>query len=330
MIHMVLCGGHGSRLWPLSTRACPKPFCRIVDDLSMFQQTIVRNRMLCENTLIVANDKHSRLVRGQLEEIGCKTARFIWESSARNTAPAIALACLSLSPEELVLVTPSDHTLEPKILYRKSILEARKHAELNYIVTFGCHPLEPHEGYGYIQAERSDVISFLEKPSSTQAKQCLKEGNWYWNTGIYLFKAGVLLQELQRYAPDLWEACLTVYEERRCLAEKQVFFSKMEHIPEMSIDRAVMEHSERLKMVEMKADWSDLGSFEALAAHLYRHNEINTDHGCQVRMNADNNVVITSKKKVVLIDVENIIVIETDEGLLISKRGSSHKIKDIL
>lgn len=264
MIHLVLCGGHGRRLWPISNQACPKPFLRFADQPSMFQQTIQRNQLLCEETIVVANERHAALALSQLDEIP-SSMKFLWESSARDTAAAIALACFGIQPDEIVLVTPSDHWIEQQEEYDKTMLRAIEFAKQNHIAAIGVRPTRPYEGYGYIRAEGEEVISFCEKPETDQAAVFLKQSNWFWNSGIYCFKAGVLLDELRHYSPSIWESCKSVYQQEKVLAFNQFSYPGMDCIYEESIDRAVMQKSSRLKMVLLGTGWSDLGSFEELA-----------------------------------------------------------------
>lgn len=328
MIHLILCGGIGERLWPVSTPDRPKPFCRLPDGASMFQRTVARNRPAADRLLVAANEKHSPLVMKDLEEIGCANAEVMWESAARNTAAAVALACRAVHPDELVLVTPSDHLLEPESLYQAAIIQAIPLAERNAIVTFGVRPTSPNEGYGYIRSEGADVAAFCEKPPLEKAADWLRDGSSFWNSGIYLFKAGVLLEELQTHAPRIREACEQVYLNRVRLTENQIYFPGMYDIPEESIDRAVMERSGRLKMVILEARWSDLGSFETLAALLPLNKEGNTDRPGLLYVDSSNNVVMAEKKLVALIDVDDLMIIETDEALLVCRKGSSYKIKN--
>lgn len=328
MIHLILCGGHGRRLWPLSNDECPKSFLKFGSQPSMFQQTILRNRLLCDKTVVVANERHSSLAIGQAEEIQCGHIEFLWESSARDTAAAIALACFGFKPEEIVLVTPSDHWIEEQEVYDKAVLRAIEIAKKNYITAIGIKPT--HEEFGYMRAEGEDVISFCEKPKADQAADFLKEGNYFWNSGIYCFKAGILLEEFRIHVPSIWKSCESVYQKQIQLASNQFSYPGMENLIEESIDRAVIQQSNRLKMVMLETGWSDLGSFEELAEVYEQSAEWNSGESEILQFQSRSNVVLSDSVTVALIDVEDLIIIASKDGILISKRGSSHKVKHVL
>lgn len=330
MIHLVLCGGNGRRLWPLSNQDCPKPFLRFANLPSMFQQSIQRNRLFGKNTIIVANKRHAALTLRQSAEVQGNHVQFIWESSTRDTAAAIALACFGLLSDEIVLVTPADHWIEQQEEYDKTIWRAIEIANENHLAAIGIIPTRSYEEYGYIRAEGEEVISFCEKPRVDQAVDFLSEKNWYWNSGIYCFKAGILLEELQKHAPSTWECIKSIYQKRIELSSNQFYYPDMDCIPEMSIDRAVIEHSKRLKMVLLQTGWSDIGSFEDLAKYNRQSTEELMKESEILQLQSINNVVLSDGIPIALIDVDDLIIVASNNGILISKRGSSHKVKQLL
>lgn len=328
MIHLVLCGGNGRRLWPLSNQDWPKSFLRFANQPSMFQQTIKRNRLFSKKTLVIANERHAAQALSQSGE--ANPIKFLWESSARNTAAAIALACLGLQPDEIVLVTPCDHWIEHQEDYDKTIRRAIEIANQNHIAVIGVMPTRPYEEYGYIRAEGEQVISFCEKPKVDQIVDFLNERNWFWNSGIYCFKAGILLEELHRHSLPIWESSKRVNEKRIELASNQTYYPDMDCILEESIDRAVIEKSSRLKMVLLQTSWSDIGSFEDLARFYQQSTDVLSKESNTFQFQSNNNVVLADSIPIALIDVNDLIVVATKEGILISKRGSSHKVKHLV
>ncbi|MGO4272306.1 mannose-1-phosphate guanylyltransferase [Paenibacillus sp. TAF58] len=329
MIHLILCGGHGRRLWPLSNGECPKSFLKFGSQPSIFQQTILRNRPLCDKLVVVANERHSSLAIGQAEEIQCGHNKFLWESSARDTAAAIALACFGLQPDEIVLMTPSDHWIDQQEEYDKAVERATEIAKQNYIAAISIRPTRPYEGYGYIRAEGEDVISFCEKPRVDQAVEFLKKSNWFWNSGIYCFKAGVLLEELRNHSHSIWEGSKSVYEKQAVRSSNQFSYPDMDCIPEESIDSAVIQKCNRLKMVLLQTGWSDIGTLEDLAEYFRHTRVVSSEKPGIFQFQSSNNVVLSDSMSVALIDVEDLIIVASKNGILISKRGSSHKVKHV-
>jgi len=191
MTNIILCGGNGTRLWPLSRTLMPKQFVKLFEERSLFQLTVERNAKVCNSQFIVSNAEQYFLALDQLEELHKTKNRYLLEPVGRNTAPAIALACLSLDPEEVVLVTPSDHLIKNETAYIKVIEKAKVLANENHLVTFGITPTFAETGFGYIEADNYEVKAFHEKPDSKTATDYLNAGNYYWNSGMFCFKAGV-------------------------------------------------------------------------------------------------------------------------------------------
>ena len=224
MTNIILCGGSGTRLWPISRTLMPKQFVKLFDDKSLFQLTVERNTKVCDKQFIVSNTEQYFLAYDQLEEesaFDIQNATFLLEPIGRNTAPAIALACMNLDPEEIVLVTPSDHLIKDEAAYMKAVKRAKELAKENNLVTFGITPDYPETGYGYIEAEGEDVKSFKEKPDIETAKEYIQKGNYYWNSGMFCFKAGVFLEELQKYSPEIYQTCQTALGSNASTLHKQ-------------------------------------------------------------------------------------------------------------
>lgn len=336
MINILLCGGSGTRLWPLSRTMLPKQFVRLFDGHSLFQQTILRNQPLCQESLIVSNTEQFFLAVDQLEQLQTSSTKFLLEPVGRNTAPAIALACLSLDEDELVLVTSSDHLIKNQQAYEEAVLEAKQLAQQNYLVTFGIKPSYPETGYGYIEANNNDVLSFKEKPSKKVAASYIEQGNYYWNSGMFCFKAGVFLSELEKHSPEIYQACKKAMPSDRHM-EINIDLAAMQKIPEDSIDYAVMEKSDKVKVVACDMGWSDLGSYDAL------YDEFKTDKNENAIIERDkegtaepicidstDNLVVSGDRQIALIDVNDLLVVDTSDALLISKKGSSQKVKQVV
>ncbi len=340
MKNIILCGGNGTRLWPVSRTLMPKQFVKLFNGQSLFQLTVERNNKLCDNNYIISNTEQYFLAIDQLEEdkkYNFQKAKFLLEPVGRNTAPAIALACFDLDPNEVILVTPSDHLIKDEAEYEKVLLEAKRLAEEDNLVTFGITPEFPETGFGYIEAtlpsdgfpldtretkakyeskvQGVEVKAFHEKPDFERATKYLEAENYYWNSGMFCFKAGIFLDELKKYSPDIYEASKTAFGNKIDLQETQVRIKMddMLNIPDESIDYAVMEKSKIVKVIPSDIKWSDVGSFDALADEL---------------PNDESNNFVLTKKQTELIDVEDLIVVDTEDALLISKKGSSQKIKE--
>ena len=268
MTNIILCGGSGTRLWPLSRTLMPKQFVKLFKDESLFQKTVERNQQTCNTQFIVSNAEQYFLAIDQIEEhnqdhskTNIKNTKFLLEPVGRNTAPAIALACLVLDPEEIILVTPSDHLIKDETAYLEAVRKAKVLAKNNNLVTFGITPQYPETGFGYIEAKGEDVLSFKEKPDAVTAQAYLDAGNYYWNSGMFCFKAGIFLEELQKHSPAIYEASKAAFENKPPITNHQLRITHefMSAIPEESIDYAVMEKSNKVKVIPSNIDWSDLG-----------------------------------------------------------------------
>ena len=314
MINLILCGGSGTRLWPISRSLMPKQFARLFDGASLFQRTVKTNSRICSAQYIVSNAEQYFLAKDQLEEVGANDVRFLLEPVGRNTAPAIALACLGLDPEDVVLVSPSDHVK-------------------GFMVTFGITPTGPETGYGYIEANGDDVKRFVEKPDLETAKKYVASGRFFWNSGIFCFKASTFLDELSTYSPDILTAAKIAFanakkENKDALV--RVDHDDMMNIPSNSIDYAVMEKSAKVKVVPSDIGWSDLGAFDSLYGefdHDENGNNVNAKH---LAIGSKNSLVLGGQRQICTIDLDNMLIVDTPDALLVAPLASSQKVKKVV
>lgn len=314
--HVILTGGVGSRLWPLSRRSQPKQYLEMFEGKSLFEMTVDRNSHLADKVMVVGNvDNHG--LSGRVMNKSKTTYINIVEATPRNTAAAIAFAAFASNPEDILIVTPSDHIIEKMEDYNKAINEAVLKAKDGFIVTFGIIPTKPETGYGYIESKGDKVVSFREKPNETTAKNFIARGNFLWNSGMFCFKAGVLLDELKQFEPDVYEKSKSVWE-----ASKEGFLNlelSLE-IPSISVDYAVMERSKKIKVVPAAFSWSDLGSFESVYDYLVSKGHSIDNNG---------NMVIGTEKYTAFLGLKNTIFIYTDTANLILQKENSQDVKDL-
>jgi len=331
MINLILCGGAGTRLWPVSRSLMPKQFVRLFGGESLFQKTVARNQTVCKGQYVVSNVDQYFLALDQLHSAGVRQGQFVLEPVGRNTAPAIALACLTLPSETLVLVTPSDHLVKNADAYSKVLARAKVLAEDGFLVTFGIKPDAPEIGFGYIEAKGEEVVRFIEKPSLERAQEYVASGNFYWNSGMFCFQAGVFLDELKRLAPDMYSACQQALEtaDREGLVVRP-HLDDMKLIPSNSIDYAVMEKSDKVRVVPSDIAWSDLGSFDSMYHELPVDVNGNTDGQRHISVDSHNNLILSRHRQVATIDLENMMVVDTPDALLVAPRSSSQKVKAVV
>jgi mannose-1-phosphate guanylyltransferase len=330
MTNLILCGGSGTRLWPISRTLMPKQFVKLFSDKSLFQLTVERNSKLCDGQMIVSSADQYFLALDQLEELNKTNNSYLLEPIARNTAPAIALASMALEYDEIVLVTPSDHLITNESAYANVVARAKKLALQDYLVTFGITPTFPETGFGYIEANGEEVMSFKEKPNMLTATQYLNAGNYYWNSGMFCFKAGVFLDELAKYSSDMHQTCKIAYANANKDSIIRIKHDDMSAITEDSIDYAVMEKSDRVKVIASDIGWSDVGSFDALYDEMSKDENGNTTNPNHISIDSRNNLVYGNERQIATVDVEDLIIIDTGDALLISKKGSSQKVKKVV
>jgi len=333
MTNIILCGGNGTRLWPISRTLMPKQFVKLFDDKSLFQLTVERNSKVCDSQFIVSNTEQYFLALDQLEELHKTNNRYLLEPIGRNTAPAIALACMALDKDEIVLVTPSDHLIKDENEYEKVLQKAKELAQENNLVTFGITPSFAETGFGYIEAENFNVRAFHEKPNHETATEYVEAGNYYWNSGMFMFKAGVFLEELKKYSPKIYEMSKQALTNDALASSNDMIRIKhdvMQNIPEDSIDYAVMEKSQKVKVVPSNIKWSDVGSFDSLYDELPKDENNNTKNEKYIQIDSKNNLIYGSDRYIATVDVDDMIVVDTGDALLISKKGSSQKVKQVV
>lgn len=314
IINVILSGGVGSRLWPLSRKSRPKQYIPLFEAQSLFELTVARNQGVVDQTLMVGSILNVDLAKDFLPK---DTSQTIIEATPRNTAAAIAFAAFSCSPDDILIVTPSDHLIEGQDAYEEILKEAIKLAKQDYLVTFGIKPNKPETGYGYIEYDGNDVLSFREKPNLETAKEFLKKGNFLWNSGIFCFKASVYLEELFRFEPKVFRASKEAFASAHdgALSEELSF-----KIPSKSIDYAVMERSERIKVLPSSFNWSDMGSYDSLYDYLNSKGHPVDDKG---------NMVIGTDKSVSFLGVQNTILVHTEDALLVVQKEVAQEVKHL-
>jgi mannose-1-phosphate guanylyltransferase len=332
MVNLLLCGGQGSRLWPVSREDHPKQFCKLIGERSLFQETLLRNINLCEKTIAVTNYNYFSLVKSQIDELNISNnIEFILEPVGRNTAPAITIACLGISNDDIVFVTPSDHYIKDGENYQKLLEKAKMFAEADYLITFGIKPARPETKFGYIETNSESVISFHEKPDEKTAHKYFKSGNYFWNSGMFVFKAGIFLDQINEHSKEIFNASKEAFDNKTTDGNViTIQKSDMEKIPANSIDYAVMEKSNKIKMLVFTKDWLDIGSFEAIYEISKHDINGNVSSLQNILSGSKNNLVISENRTIILIDTDDLIVVDTANALLISKMGTSHKIKGLL
>lgn len=314
IINVILSGGVGSRLWPLSRKARPKQYLPIFNGKSLFELTIERNQKVCDHLILVGSVQNIDLAK---EDLAATSHEIIVEAVPRNTAAAIAFAAFAASADDILIVTPSDHLIEGEEQYLQAIKRGIEFARDGHLVTFGINPVKPETGYGYIESEGNDVLSFREKPNYETAKEFLKRGNFLWNSGIFCFKASVYLQELERFDPKLYAAAKIAFE---ASVDAVLDVELSNKIPSKSVDYAIMERSDSIKVVPSFFQWSDMGSFDSLYDYLTAKEHPVDEEG---------NIVIGGDKHTVFLGVQNCIVVNTDDAVLVLNKASAQEVKGV-
>ena len=340
MIPVILSGGSGSRLWPLSRKNKPKQFLTLFNDSSMFQSTLTRLNGLdsLEAPLIVCNNEHRFMVAEQLQEIGLDANGIILEPCARNTAPAIALAALKAmdkGEDPLLLILAADHLISDVAAFHKAIEQARILAEQDKLVTFGIQPQSAHTGYGYIEAEEksqpSSVKRFIEKPDLATAESYLSAGNFFWNSGMFLFKASAYIKELARFSPEMLSACKQSLEKAVIdLDFVRVDPELFEQSPSDSIDYAVMEKTDKAMVVPLDAGWSDVGSWSSLWEAFSRDADQNVLIGDVLVEDVHNAYIHSENRLVTVLGLDDVIVVETHDAVMVAHKDQAQKVKTIV
>jgi len=342
MLAVILSGGSGTRLWPLSREAYPKQFLPVVSDDSLLAETIDRGLLLNDQTRVLAitNEDHRFVVAAHLQaQAADRTAGIILEPVGRNTAPAIALAALSAveeDPEELLLVMPSDHVLKNIDAFRKATFEGAKAASAGKLVTFGIVPDAPHTGYGYIKGGVShgayqDVEAFVEKPDQVTAEGYVKDGGYLWNSGMFLFRADRYIEELDRQQPEMMKACREAWRQRKSDMDfTRVGTEAFAACPDDSIDYAVMEKTGDAVVVPLDAGWSDVGSWSALWDIQPHDENNNVCRGDVITEDVSGSYIHSEGRLIAAIGLTDHVIVETDDVVLVADRGRVQDVKKLV
>jgi len=338
LIPVILSGGSGTRLWPLSREMYPKQFLPLVGDKSMLQATWLRVAAIAgSGPIVVANAEQRFITAEQLQQIGAQPLAIMLEPSGRNSAPAIAVAALEAmrsDPEALLLVLPSDHVIRDEAAFRTAVATAIPAAESGKLVTFGIVPTSPETGYGYIKAAMGDAVRdverFVEKPDQATAEAYLASGEYFWNSGMFLFKASRYIEEMENLQPAIIKACRTSLE----LGARDADFVRLdkdtfESSPSDSIDYASMEKTGDAAVLPLDAGWSDVGSWAALRDVSEQDADGNAEHGQVIRIGCRNTYAY-GEKLIALIGLDDVIVVETPDAILVAKGEQCQEVRDIV
>jgi len=340
MIPVILSGGSGTRLWPLSRGHYPKQFLPLVSEHTMVQETVLRLDGLkgLKAPLAVCNEDHRFMMAEQLWEIGVKPAAIILEPMGRNTAPAVAMAALTATSEDdVLLILPADHVISDLDVFHKAVVQAKALAEQGFLVTFGIVPTEPETGYGYIKRDTLQhgsaysVAAFVEKPDAETAKHYLKSGDFYWNSGMFAFKAGSFLTELEKFNPDMLVICRQALKAAKVdmdfvRLDKEIFST----CPADSIDYAVMEKTDKAVVIPLDAGWNDVGSWSALWDVTDKDPFGNAICGDVLTVDTRNSFIHAQSKLVAVIGVNDLVIVETDDAVMISSKDRVQEVKQIV
>ena len=343
LIPVILAGGSGTRLWPLSKQSFPKQFLKLIENHSLFQETLLRVKKISyvQEIFVVINQSHRLICQDQIQELGLDNIKIILEPCSRNTAPAIALAAQTIDQrfgqEVLMVVLPSDHLIGGGVEFAKMIESVIQSNKEDGLITFGVTPTSAKTGYGYIRAGRAfdhlsyRVDKFMEKPNLALARKFFKKKNYYWNSGIFLFCVATYLKEVKRYAPAIYtfslEAFQKSHQKQDCLYIDQESFKKC---PNDSIDYAVMEKTDKGIVVPFDLPWNDLGCWASVADVKKKDDNDNIIRGNGILKDCEGCFLTAeSQQLVAIIGVKNLIVISTPEAILIADKGHAQEVKQI-
>jgi len=341
MIHpVILSGGSGQRLWPISRKFFPKQFNSLNSAQSIFQETILRLSNSWCKPLILCNEDHRFLVAQQLKEINCFCQNIILEPDQRNTAPAITLASLhvnELNPEDLILVLSSDHYIDDNKKFIEMIESSKKYAEDNFLITYGAKTLSPSTHYGYIRrgvslnSDTWKISEFVEKPSQELATSFHINEEYFWNAGIFLFKASTFIKEINSFSPEIHDYCKRALD-NKIIDNDFIRVNKDEFLkcPNVSVDYALMEKTSKGLVVEFDNIWSDLGTWVSLSDLGKKDNNQNVVSGDVVLQNCQNNFIFGDERLIATFGINNLVIIDTADALLVTTKENSSEIKDFI
>ncbi len=335
MYGIILAGGSGSRLWPLSRELYPKQLLRLNNSKkSLLEMTFLRLLDLIDekNIISITNQKHATDVKTQLNALA-QNPVVLSEPAAKNTAPAIAAAVkyiLDTRCDDVIIVVPSDHMIKDTKAFSKTVNEGEKLAREGYIVTFGVKPDSAQTGYGYIKAKKPlnggfKVDEFKEKPDEKTAKKYLEDGNYYWNSGIFMFRASTFVEALKEYAKDIYEN----YEKFDFSIEENIPYVIFNQMPSISFDYAVMEHAKNVALVPLESDWNDLGCWEAIYDINKKDDNGNVKIGNIMETDCKNSLLYGSDRLVAGVGLEDVVIVETSDAVLACKKDKAQDVKKI-
>ncbi|QRY79274.1 mannose-1-phosphate guanylyltransferase/mannose-6-phosphate isomerase [Pseudomonas sp. PDNC002] len=343
MIPVILSGGSGSRLWPLSRKQYPKQFLALTGEHTLFQQTL--SRLVFEGMeppVVVSNQEHRFIVQEQLEALDLKTQSILLEPFGRNTAPAVAIAAMKLMAEgrdELLLILPADHVIDDQRAFQRALALATNAAEKGEMVLFGVPANRPETGYGYIKSgdERGlpdgviRVERFIEKPDEARAQQFVEDGGYFWNSGMFLFRASRFLEELKKHDADIYDTCLLALERSQTDGDLiSIDAATFECCPDNSIDYAVMEKTRRACVVPLSAGWNDVGSWSSIWEVHDKDADGNVTMGDVMVHDSHNCLVHGNGKLVSVIGLEDIVVVETKDAMMIAHKDRVQDVKKVV
>jgi mannose-1-phosphate guanylyltransferase / mannose-6-phosphate isomerase len=342
LIPTILCGGAGSRLWPVSRETHPKPFIRLADGQSLLQKAFLRGATLPEarHVLTVTNGEIYFKTRDEYREVNAAEipTSYILEPFGRGTAAAVAASAAHVAHahggDAILLVLPADHLISDSAAFASAVEQAMKLARDGRLVTFGIRPEYPETGYGYIQARGNDVARFVEKPSAEKAREYIESGDYLWNAGIFCFAAGTVLEEMARHCPDILEAartCVRQAEAARTGADAPVELQGacFKSVPENSIDYALMERSKHVAVVPCSIGWSDIGSWSAIGDLTPADEHGNRIEGHAVMHEASGCYVRSEGRMVGAVGVEDLLIVDTRDALLVASRAKAQEVKHV-
>ena len=336
MVPVILSGGSGTRMWPYSRSMYPKQFLPLVSEKTMLQETISRLKGNHE-PLVVCNDDHRFMVAEQLRAMQVTPSGILLEPFAKNTAPAITLAALKVmeSADDVMLVLPADHVISQTEIFNNALVDAELEAQSDKLVTFGIVPTSAETGYGYIKAKPTNgampVEAFLEKPLLEKAKEYVDSGDYYWNSGMFMFKASVYLQEIKKHSPEIFKACELAYNiSKNDLDFTRVDSSEFEKCPSDSIDYAVMEKTDSAVMIPLDVGWSDVGSWSSLWEVKSKDGRGNSVNGDVLLEDTEDCYIQSQDTLIATVGIKDTIVVQTDDAILVASKDKVQDVKKIV